>query len=178
MIDGPSCVPLPGTAYSRPSGQLALSRPLPEPGHAGADLVVRRGAARASRSWRRRTRPSAGSMAMPCGSPRPVSSPCSSRSGASSSLASLRNTTTVASCWVVEEHLVAPVVDRDAERAVRRLERADRRAVAAAAVPEDDQRVDGVVVRARRCRRCAGRRGRPTRTRSACCRPTARAWAP
>ena len=31
-IDGPSFVPLPGTAYSRPSGQLALSRPLPEPG--------------------------------------------------------------------------------------------------------------------------------------------------
>ena len=38
---------------------------------------------------------------MPCGSASPVSSPCSSRIGASSLSAFLRNTTTVESCCVV-----------------------------------------------------------------------------
>ena len=46
-----------------------------------------------------------------------------------------------------EEHFVAPIVDGDAERPVRRLERAHRRRIAGAAVLEDHQRVDGVVVR-------------------------------
>ena len=46
-----------------------------------------------------------------------------------------------------QEHLVAPVVDRDTEGAVGRLEGPDRRVIARAAMPEHHEGVHGVVVR-------------------------------
>ena len=85
-------------------------------------------------------------MAMPCGSARPVSSPCSSRSGASS-FGVLAEDDDRRVVLGGQEHLVPLVVHGDAERPVRGAQRPFRRRVPLGAVSEDDERIHGVVVR-------------------------------
>ncbi len=163
-------------AYSRPSGQFAFSRPLPETGHARADLLIRAAQRRGSRSWRRRTLPPSGRSrcradrrarcrppAAAAAAPRPCRRPCGTRRPWSR--AGWSGTSRSASRRPQSRTCRAACAGRASAR---------RRRCCPARTPPAYRRCR---CSARRCRRLSDRCRARTGTRSACCHPTARASA-